>query len=132
VGADNRVEEMVYHPRRKQEASPEVASEFFRAIVAQARTLGLLSNEHFTVDGTLTGAWAALKSFRRKDQTPGGGSDDPGNPMVTSTARSFQCNASVEYRSQALLARKGKGKEAKLCYSANVLVENRNSLPIDF
>jgi transposase len=46
----------------------EVAGEFFRQIVAQAQTLGLLSNEHFTVDGTLIEAWASLKSFKRKGQ----------------------------------------------------------------
>jgi len=111
----------------------EVAGEFFRRIVAQAQALGLLSNEHFTVDGTLIEAWASLKSFKRKDQKAGGGPDDPGNPAV---------NFHGEHRSntthqsttdpEALLARKGKGKEAKLCYSGNALVENRNSLLIDF
>src|SRR5262249_24124938 len=60
----------------------EVAGEFFRRIVAQAQALGLLSNEHFTVDGTLIEAWASLKSFKRKDQKPDGGPDDPGNPTV--------------------------------------------------
>src|SRR5215469_10867778 len=50
----------------------EVAGEFFWRIVAQAEALGLLSKEHFTVDGTLIEAWASLKSFKRKDQKPGG------------------------------------------------------------
>jgi hypothetical protein len=60
----------------------EVAGEFFRQIVAQAQALGLLSNEHFTVDGTLIEAWASLKSFKRKGQNSGGRPDDPGNPTV--------------------------------------------------
>jgi transposase len=60
----------------------EVAGEFFRAVVEQARALRLLSDEHFTVDGTLVEAWASLKSFRRKDERPRQPPDDPGNPTV--------------------------------------------------
>src|SRR6516165_3219441 len=67
---------------RRRLLEHEVAGAFFRQIVAQAQALGLLSNEHFTVDGTLIEAWASLKSFKRKDRKPGGGSDDAGNPTV--------------------------------------------------
>jgi transposase len=111
----------------------EVAAEFFRQIVAQAHALGLLSNEHFTVDGTLIEAWASLKSFKRKGQKSGGRPDDPGNPTVNFHGE-HRSNATHQSTTdpEALLARKGKGKEAKLCYSANALVENRNSLLIDF
>jgi transposase/IS5 family transposase len=111
----------------------EIAGEFFHAIIAQARALGLLSNEHFTVDGTLIEAWASLKSFKRKDQKPGGDTDDLGNPTVDFHGER-RTNATHQSTTdpEALLARKGKGKEAKLCYSANALVENRNSLLIDF
>jgi len=111
----------------------EIAGDFFRQIVAQAQMLGLLSNEHFTVDGTLIEAWASLKSFKRKDQKPGAGPDDPGNPSVNFHGER-RSNATHQSTTdpEALLARKGKGKEAKLCYSANALVENRNSLLIDF
>jgi transposase/IS5 family transposase len=110
----------------------EVAGEFFRRIVAQAQALGLLSSEHFTVDGTLIEAWASLKSFKRKHQKPGGGPDDPGNPTVDFHGE-HRSNATHQSTTdpEALLARKGKGKEAKLCYSGNALVENRNSLLID-
>jgi len=59
-----------------------VADEFFYAVVEQAQALKLLSEEHFTVDGTLVQAWASLKSFKRKDEGPGEPPDDPGNPMV--------------------------------------------------
>src|SRR5215471_9192070 len=98
----------------------EAAAEFFRRIVAQAQTLGLLSNEHFTVDGTLIEAWASLKSFKRKDQKPGGGPDDPGNPTVNFHGER-RSNATHQSTTdpEALLARKGKAKEAKLCYSGN-------------
>ena len=62
----------------------DVAGEFFRRIVERARTLGLMSSEHFTVDGTLIEAWASMKSFRRKDEKPGDRPppNDPGNPTV--------------------------------------------------
>jgi len=111
----------------------EVAGEFFRGVVEQARVLKLLSSEHFTVDGTLIEAWASLKSFKRKDQKPGDGPDDPGNPTVNfhGERRSNQTHQSTT-DPEALLARKGKGKEAKLYYSANALAENRNCLLIDF
>src|SRR2546427_3884022 len=60
----------------------DIAAAFFDAVVAQARTAGLLSDEHFTVDGTLLDAWARLKSFRTKDGGPPAPPDDPGNPTV--------------------------------------------------
>ena len=111
----------------------ELAGDFFRRIVAQAQARGLLSNDHFTVDGTLIEAWASLKSFKRKGQKPDAGPDDPGNPTVNFHGE-HRSNATHQSTTdpEALLARKGKGKEAKLCYSANALVENRNSLLIDF
>src|SRR5271169_6309706 len=60
----------------------DVAGAFFRGVVAQARGLNLLSDEHFTVDGTLVEAWAALKSFKRKDAGPSAPPEDSGNPTV--------------------------------------------------
>ena len=110
----------------------QIAGDFFRRIVAQAQARGLLSNDHFTVDGTLIEAWASLKSFKRKGQKPGAGPDDPGNPTVNFHGE-HRSNATHQSTTdpEALLARKGKGKEAKLRYSANALVENRNSLLID-
>jgi transposase len=110
-----------------------VADEFFRAVVEQARALGLLSDEHFPVDGTLVQAWASLKSFKRKDEKPGKGPDDPGNPTVNFHGER-RSNATHQSTTdpEALLAKKGAGKEAKLCYSANALMENRNTILIDF
>lgn len=118
----------------------DVAGEFFAAVVAQARAAHLMSHDHFTVDGTLIEAWAALKSFKRKDgkaktgKPPrrGGPPDDPGNPTVDfrGEKRSNDTHASTT-DPEARLARK-KGKESKLSYSGHALMENRNGLIVDF
>src|SRR5438093_9876554 len=106
----------------------DIAEAFFQAVLKQARERNLLSDEHFTVDGTLLEAWASLKSFQRKDQknTP---PDDPGNPTVDfhGEKRSNETHESTT-DPDALLARKGSGKEAKLSYNGNLLIENRNGL----
>jgi len=111
----------------------EVADEFFRAVVEQARGLRLLLDEHFTVDGTLVEAWASIKSFKRKDSGPGQPPDDPHNPTVNFRGER-RSNASHQSSTdpEALLAKEGPGKEARLCYSANALMENRNTILIDF
>ena len=111
----------------------EVAGQFFRVVVEQARGLGLLSDEHFTVDGTLIEAWASLKSFKRKDAGPSEPADDRGNPTVNFRGER-RSNATHQSTTdpEATLAKKGAGKEAKLCYSANALMENRNTLLLDF
>jgi IS5 family transposase len=113
--------------------SPDVAREFFTRVVAQARSLQLLSDEHFSVDGTLVEAWASLKSFKRKDREPSQPPDDPGNPTVNFHGER-RSNATHQSTTdpEAKLAKKGAGKEAKLCYSANALMENRNGLLIEF
>jgi transposase len=106
----------------------DVAKEFLARVVAQAGQKGLTSDEHFTVDGTLLEAWASVKSFQRKDgKNPP--PDDPGNPTVNfhGEKRSNQTHSS-KTDPEAKLARKGPGKEAKLSFSGNLLVENRNGL----
>src|SRR5436190_16149237 len=60
-----------FSKNRERLIAHEVAKEFFINIVAQAKAAGLMSDEHFTVDGTLIEAWASLKSFRKKDEKPG-------------------------------------------------------------
>ena len=99
-------------------------------MVAQARERGLLSDEHFTVDGTLVEAWASLKSFKRKDAPPVP-PEDPGNPTVNfhGERRSNTTHGSTT-DPDARLARKGKGQEAKLFYTGHVLMENRNGLAV--
>src|SRR5204862_695134 len=106
----------------------EVAKEFLTQVVARARTQGLTSDEHFTVDGTLLEAWAGAKSFQRKDGKTPPPPDDPGNPTVNfhGEKRSNQTHAS-KTDPDAKLARKSAGKEAKLSYSGNLLVEDRTA-----
>lgn len=122
----------VFTKNRERLIEAEVAKEFFHQVVAQARELNLMSDEHFTVDGTLLEASASLKSFQKVDggeETP---PDDPGNPTVNfhGEKRSNQTHQSTT-DPDARLARKGGGKEAKLSYSGHVLMENRNGLVAD-
>jgi transposase len=112
----------------------DVACRFFEGVVQQAKAARLLSADHFTVDGTLREAWASLKSFRPKDEQRGGRRppDDPGNPTVNfhGERRSNATHWSLT-DVDALLTRKGVGKEAKLAFSLNVLMENRHGLCVD-
>src|SRR6202022_2031866 len=119
----------VFTKDRDRLLEAEVAKEFLARVVGQARAKGWTSDEHFTVDGTLLEAWASVKSFQPKDKKSSPPPDDPGNPTVNfrGEKRSNQTHES-ETDPDALLARKGAGKEAKLSYSGNLLVENRNGL----
>src|SRR6266404_2758522 len=107
----------------------EVAKEFLVRVVEQAREKGWTSDEHFTVDGTLLEAWASAKSFQPKDKKSSPPPDDPGNPTVNYRGEK-RSNKTHESKSDPdeLLARKSAGKEAKLSYSGNLLVENRHGL----
>jgi transposase len=123
----------VFTKNRERLLEGEVAEGFFTAVVDQSRAQGLLSDEHFTVDGTLIEAWAGHKSFKRKDNpdrhTP---PDDPGNPSVDfhGERRSNLTHQSTTDPA-ARLARKGAGKEAKLSYAGHVLMENRNGIAVN-
>jgi transposase len=118
----------VFTKNRDRLLEGDVAREFLCEVVEQARKRNLTSDEHFTVDGTLIEAWASLKSFQRKDQknTP---PEDPGNPTVNfhGEKRSNETHESTT-DADALLARKGSGKEARLSYNGNLLTENRNGI----
>jgi transposase len=118
----------VFTKNRDRLLDGDVAREFLIEVVNQARDQGLTSDEHFTVDGTLIEAWASLKSFHRKGET-NPPPDDPGNPTVDfhGEMRSNDTHESTT-DPDALLARKGNGKEAKLSYNGNLLIENRNGL----
>lgn len=116
--------------RERLDDSP-VACRFFDAVVAQARREKLLSDEHFTVDGTLIEAWASTaKSLRRKDGPPGDGPGDDGMVNIRGERRG---NATHESATDpdAKLMRKGKGREAKLSYGGHALMENRHGLCVD-
>jgi transposase len=125
----------VFTKNRDRLLKGEVAEAFFAAVLAQARQRDLLSDEHFTVDGTLIEAWAGHKSFKRKDGTVAESSpkdDDPGNPSVDfhGEQRGNETHQSTT-DPEALLARKGAGKEAKLSYTGHVLMENRHGLAVN-
>jgi len=110
----------------------EVAREFLAVVLEEARRRRLLSEDHFTVDGTLLEAWASLKSFRPKDGGDGTPANGEKNPSVDfhgeqRTNDTHQSTTDPETR----LARKGRGKEARLCFTGHVLMENRNGLVVD-
>jgi hypothetical protein len=123
----------VFTKNRDRLLDGEIADVFFQGVLGVAREKKLLSDEHFTVDGTLIEAWAGQKSFRKKgaaatdDHT-----DDPGNPTVNFHGEK-RSNATHESTTdpEARLYRKGLGKEAKLSYMGHVLMENRNGLVYD-
>ncbi len=109
----------------------QVARELLGEVLAEAKRRKLLSEDHFTVDGTLLEAWASLKSFSQKGDSEGPGTGEK--------------NAGVDFRGEhrtndthqsttdpeARLARKGAGKEAKLCFAGHVLMENRTGLVVN-
>jgi hypothetical protein len=108
-----------------------VAHKFLAELLNRKEVRGLLSDEHFSVDGTQVAAWASMKSFRAKD-----GSDEPpssgrnGERDFHGETRSNDTHASIT-DPQARLYRKGKGKEAKLSYIGNALTENRHGLVVE-
>jgi transposase len=126
----------VFTKNRDRLLEADIAKEFLSRVVAQAREKGLTNDEHFTVDGTLLEAWASAKTFQRKEGAEKGApkttDDDPSNPLVDfhGEKRSNETHAS-KTDVDALLARKGAGKEAKLSYCGNLLVENRHGLIVD-
>src|ERR1022692_3226052 len=119
----------VFTKNRDRLLEAEIAKEFLARVVAQTGAKGWTSDEHFTVDGTLLEASASGKSFQPKDKKSSPPPEDPGNPTVNfhGEKRSNQTHES-KTDPDALLARKGAGKEAKLSYSGNLLVENRHGL----
>ncbi len=131
----------VWHPtvftkNRDRLLEGAVSEEFFSLVVAQARAKKLLSDEHFTVDGTLIEAWAGQKSFQRKK------SDDdrlnpppraPGNNPTVNWHKQTRKNDTHQSLTDpfARLFKKTRGAEAKLAYMGHVLTENRNGLVVD-
>jgi transposase len=122
----------VFSKNRDRLLKGHIAEKFFVQVLGQARAHDLLSDEHFSVDGTLIEAWASQKSFQRKDQNRTSPPDDPGNPTVNfhGEERRNDTHASTT-DPEARLARKGGGHESKLAYCGNVLIENRNGLVVD-
>ncbi len=124
----------VFTKNRERLLKHETGQQLFDEVVGRAHARGLLSDEHFTVDGTLIEAAASLKSFKPKDGEPPAATDgDPGNPSIDfhGEKRSNKTHQSTT-DPEARLYRKGKGKEAKLCFMGHALMENRHGLLVDF
>ena len=126
----------IWHPtvftkNRDRLLEADIAREFLSALITLPRVRRLLSDEHFTVDGTLIDAWASTKSFRAKD-----GSGDPpapgrnGERNFRKEKRSNETHASTT-DPDARLYRKGDGQGARLCFMGHALMENRNGLVVD-
>ncbi len=117
---------------RERLVKTDLACRFFDAVVSEARRRELLSDEHFTVDGTLIEAWASTaKSLRRKDGSGGdGGPDDQGMVNFRGERRSNETHES-KTDPDAKLRKKAKGHETKLSYGGHALMENRNGLCVD-
>ncbi|MEK8091221.1 IS5 family transposase [Methylocystis sp. IM3] len=141
LGVDDPVwDHSTFSKNRDRLLDGDVAAKFLSAVLAQPRVKRLLSNDHFSVDGTLIEAWASMKSFTPKDagESSKDGTDDP---PPGSGGRNREADFHGEKRSnethastsdpEARLYRKGAGKEAKLCFIGHALMENRNALFVD-
>jgi transposase len=132
LGVDDAIWDVtVFTKNRDRLLEGEIAAKFLRAVLAQPKVKALLSDEHFSVDGTLIQAWASMKSFRPKD-----GSGEPpapgrnGERDFHGEQRANGTHASTS-DPEARLFRKGKGKEARLSFMGHVLMENRHGLLVD-
>ena len=134
IGIDDPAwDHLVFSKNRDRLLDGDIAAKFLGAILSQPKVKRLLSTDHFSVDGTLIEAWASMKSFR-----PKGGS---GEPPSDSGGRNTEADFHGERRSNethasttdpdARLYKKGKGKEAKLCFRGHGLMENRHGLLVD-
>jgi transposase len=122
----------VFTKNRERLLQGDVAQAFLERVLDQARSRDLLSDEHFTVDGTLVEAWAGHKSFKKKDSPESPPPADPGNPSVDfhgekRTNETHQSTTDPEAR----LYRKSNGVASKLSFLGHVLMENRHGLAVD-
>lgn len=133
LGMDGKVwVPTVFTKNRDRLLQGNIAEAFFAAVLAEARRRGWLSDDHFTVDGTLLEAWASHKSFQPKSGRRPGRRAKGRNPSRNFRGEQRR-NDTHESRTDpdARLARKSVGQESKLAYQANVLMENRNGLIVD-
>ena len=123
----------VFTKNRDRFLEGEVAAQFFQAVLAQPEVRALLSDEHFSVDGTLIEAFASMKSFKPKDAgdqgPPTGGGRNRERDFHGERRRNDTHASTTD--PDARLFRKGRGKEAKLCHMGHLLMENRHGLIVD-
>jgi transposase len=131
LGVDDAVwDHSVFSKNRDRLLEADVAAKLLAAVLAHPKVKPLLSDEHFSVDGTLIEAWASMKSFRARD----GGDEPPsagrnGERDFHDEKRRNDTHASTT-DPEAKLYKKGKGKEAKLCFMGHALMENRHGLVV--
>lgn len=134
IGIDDPAwDHSVFSKNRDRLLEGDIAAKFLGAILSQPKVKRLLSTDHFSVDGTLIEAWASMKSFKPKDGSGEPPSDDGGRNVEADfhgERRSNETHASTT-DPDARLYRKGKGKEAKLCFMGHGLMENRHGLLVD-
>jgi transposase len=132
LGVDDPVwDHSTFSKNRDRLLEGEIAAKFLAAVLAQPQVKGLLSSDHFSVDGTLLEAWASIKSFRRKDGQDND-SQGPGRNAERNFHREKRSNATHQSTTdpQARLYKKGDGQPAKLCYMGHALIENRHGLAV--
>jgi transposase len=133
---DSRIwDETVFSKNRDRLLNGAIASKFFQKVLELAEAGDLISNDHFSVDGTQIQAWASHKSFQPKDDSNndgGGGTNDPGNPSIDFHGEK-RTNETHESKTdpESRLYKKSKGAEAKLSYLGHALMENRNGLVVN-
>ncbi len=134
IGVDDPAwDHSVFSKNRDRLLAGDIAAKFLAAVLAHPRVKRLLSSDHFSVDGTLIEAWASMKSVKAKDGS--------GNPPPEDGGRNAEADFHGQKRSNethasttdpdARLYKKGKGKEARLCFMGHGLMENRHGLLID-
>ena len=129
LNADDPVWDVtVFTKNRERLLKGDVAARFFAAVLRQAKEADLLSDEHFSVDGTLIEAWASQASFKPKDEPYGKGGAPGAGDFKGQRRRNDTHQSTTD--PDARLYRKGNGQEAKLCYLGHVLSENRHGLAV--
>lgn len=130
--SDRAFDHATFSKNRERLLKHAVAEQFLAAVIQEAQRRQLISDEHFTVDGTLLQAWASLKSVRPRDAGDPPGRGGGRNPDVDFHGQRRTNDTHVSLTDpEARLARKGKGQETRLCYAGHVLMENRHGLILD-
>ncbi|ABE62092.1 transposase, IS4 family [Nitrobacter hamburgensis X14] len=134
IGVDDPAwDHSVFSKNRDRLLEVDIAAKFLSAVLAQPKVKKLLSSDHFSVDGTLIEAWASMKSVKPKDgsgEPPAGGAGRNAEADFHGQTRTNDTPASTT-DPDARLYKKGKGKEAKLCFMGHGLMENRHGLLVD-
>lgn len=129
---DNAFDHSTFSKNRKRLLEHDLAEALLGEVVREARRRRLISEDHFSVDGTLLQAWASQKSVRPRDDKDPPASGGGKNPEVDFHGEKRRNETHVSRTDpEALFARKGNGQEARLSYAGHILMENRNGLILD-